>query len=100
MSPRFAPGDRVAVGRLDSPGHIRTPYYVRGHIGEVERFCGLFANAEELAYGRPGLPARPLYRVRFPLLQIWTDYDGTPADCVEIELLEHWLEPAESGPLP
>lgn len=94
MTPRFVPGDRVAVLRSDAPGHIRTPYYVRGHVGVVERVCGAFANPEELAYGRPGLPARPLYRVRFPLRQIWAGYDGAPGDSVEIEILEPWLEPA------
>ena len=57
MNARFAPGDRVAVRRSESPGHIRTPHYVRGRVGVVERVCGPFANPEELAYGRDGLPA-------------------------------------------
>lgn len=94
MNPRFAPGDRVAVRRSDSPGHIRTPYYVRGRLGVVERVCGPYANPEERAYGRDGLPARPLYRVRFQQADLWPDYTGPPADCVEVEIYEHWLEPA------
>jgi nitrile hydratase len=95
MNPRFAPGDRVAVLRLgDPPGHLRTPWYIRGRAGVVERICGPFANPEELAYGRDGLPARPLYRVRFRQRDVWPDYAGPPADCVEVELYEHWLEPA------
>ena len=92
MIARFVPGDRVAVRRRESPGHVRTPYYVRGRIGVVERICGLFHNPEELAYGRPGSPATPLYRVRFALAHIWTDYDGAAADTVEVEILEPWLE--------
>ena len=51
---RFRPGDRVRVRAAHPPGHIRTPYYCRGHVGVVERLCGAFANPEELAYNRPG----------------------------------------------
>jgi nitrile hydratase len=91
---RFATGAGVAVRSSESPGHIRTPYYVRGHRGVIERVCGPFANPEERAYGRDGLPARPLYRVRFRQVDVWPDYAGSPADCVEVEIYEHWLEPA------
>jgi nitrile hydratase len=94
MNARFAPGDRVVVRRSESPGHIRTPSYVRGLVGMVERVCGTFANPEELAYGRDGLPARPLYRIRLRQADLWPDYDGPSADSVEIDVYEHWLEPA------
>ena len=47
MSARFKPGDRVRVRRADPIGHIRTPAYVRGKTGEIERLCGEFANPEE-----------------------------------------------------
>ena len=36
MNARFAPGERVCVRRSESPGHIRTPYYIRGKAGVVE----------------------------------------------------------------
>jgi nitrile hydratase len=94
MSPRFRPGEAVTVRRAYPPGHLRTPHYVRGKAGVVERICGSFANPEELAFGRDGLPALPLYRVRFVQRQIWSDYVGSPADTVDIEIYEHWLEPA------
>ena len=94
MSARFAPGARVSVRRSEPPGHLRTPYYVRGKRGVVERVCGSFANPEELAYGRDGLPTRPLYRVRFRQADLWPDYAGPAADSVEVEVFEHWLEPA------
>jgi nitrile hydratase len=94
MTPRFKAGDAVTVRRAYPPGHLRTPYYIRGKAGVVERTCGSFANPEELAYGRNGLPARPLYRVRFTQRQVWADYVGAPGDTVDIEIYEHWLEPA------
>jgi hypothetical protein len=94
LAPLFAPGDRVRVRRADPPGHLRTPWYIRGHVGIVERFCGTFANPEELAYHRPGLPAQPLYRVRFQQRAVWPEYDGGPDDTLDIEIYQHWLEPA------
>ncbi len=93
--PRFAPGTRVRVRRAHPPGHVRTPHYCRGHEGEVERLCGRFGNPEELAYGRSDHAPRALYRVRFSQRALWPDYPGPPADTVDIELFEHWLEPAE-----
>ncbi|HYM02120.1 MAG TPA: SH3-like domain-containing protein [Stellaceae bacterium] len=92
LAPRFAPGQRVAVRRADVPGHLRTPWYIRGHVGTIERLCGAFANPEELAYNRSGLPAQPLYRVRFRQNEVWTDYTGPLQDTVEIEIYQHWLE--------
>ena len=94
---RFAPGDRVKVRWAEPPGHLRTPFYVRGRTGVVERLCGAFANPEELAYNRPGLPARPLYRVRFAQRELWTGYRGPARDVVEVEIFEHWLEPAQES---
>ena len=94
MTARFAPGDAVAVRAAYPPGHLRTPYYVRGKAGVIERVCGAFANPEELAFGRDGRPRRPLYRVRFRQAEVWPDYAGAPEDSIDIEIFEHWLEPA------
>ena len=91
---RFGPGERVRVRAAHPPGHVRTPSYIRGHCGFVERLCGRYANPEELAYARSGLPAQPLYRVRFAQRELWPDYAGSPGDTVDVELYQHWLEPA------
>ena len=91
-TPRFSAGERVRVRKVDSPGHIRTPHYVRGKSGVVERFVGWFRNPEELAYGRSGMPLKALYRVRFAQSQVWADYSGAPHDTLDIDLYEHWLE--------
>lgn len=90
---RFRPGDAVHVRVAYPPGHLRTPHYIRGKTGEIERLCGEFATPEELAFGRDGLPRRPLYRVRFRQGDIWPDYEGSEGDTVDIEIYEHWLEP-------
>ena len=95
MSPRFAPGGRVRVRRAHPPGHVRAPHYVRGLTGTVEAVAGGFANPEELAYGRAGLPALPLYRVRFGQADLWPDYPGPARDTAVVDVYENWLEPAE-----
>ena len=90
--PRYRVGDKVRVMKAYPPGHLRTPYYIRGCVGEIERLCGAFPNPEELAQMRDGLPPRPLYRVRFRQKDVWPDYRGAAGDVVEIEIYEHWLE--------
>ena len=90
----FSPGDTVRVKMGHSPGHIRTPWYLRGRTGRIERICGAFGNPEELAYGRYGMPAKVLYRVRFAMAEVWGADHDRPADTVDAEIFEHWLEPA------
>ena len=94
MEARYTVGEKVRVMKAYPPGHIRTPFYIRGHTGTVERICGAFPNPEELAQMRDGLPAQPLYRVRFRQKDVWPDYKGPDADVMEIEIFQHWLEPA------
>jgi nitrile hydratase subunit beta len=94
MTAPLAPGTRVRVRADDPPGHVRTPSYVRGQSGVIERVCGDYPNPEELAYARPGLPKRALYRVRFPMHAIWQGYAGPAMDTIEVEIFAHWLEPA------
>ena len=91
---RFDVGDRVQVKRSFPPGHRRTPHYIRGKHGVIERICGVFPNPEELAYGFDGLPKRPLYRVRIRQTDIWPDYKGSDKDVLELEIYEHWLKKA------
>jgi len=90
--PIYNVGDRVTVREAYPLGHIRTPYYIRGHAGVVERICGAFPNPEELAQQRDGLPAQPLYRVRFRQKDLWPGYRGATGDVLELEVYQHWLE--------
>ena len=94
---KFAPGELVRVHERFPPGHVRTPWYCRGQVGEIERICGRFRNPERLAYGNREAPHEVLYRVGFPSRSLWSDYDGSEHDRVEIEIYEHWLEPISGG---
>ena len=90
---RFKPGDRVRVRAEDRSGHIRTPFYVRGKVGRVERVYGEFPNPEMLAYGKDGLPKRTLYLVAFDQSEVWDRYQASPRDKLYVDIYEHWLEP-------
>ena len=94
---KFRPGERVKVMKAYPLGHIRTPYYIRGCSGVIERICGAFPNPEELAQMRSGLPAQPLYRVRFAQAEVWPDYRGGRSDTVDVEIFQHWLDRAEAA---
>jgi len=97
--PRFQVGDTVLVSARYPTGrrHIRTPFYIRGKTGEVERICGAFKNPEDLAFGKYDTDIIPLYRIRFDQAQVWDNYTGNPDDTIEVEIFEHWLEPAEGS---
>lgn len=91
---RYRKGDPVTVRALFPRGHVRAPFYTRGHSGEVMRVTGPFRNAEERAYGRTGARV-PLYRVRFRQCDLWPDYIGNDDDTLVADLYEHWLEPGD-----
>ena len=91
---RFKPGDRVLIRKGNPKGHCRTPYYVRGKVGVVERCLGFFRNPEQLAYGRPGLPKAALYAVRFAQPELWRNYPGPGTDTLVAELSDFWLDAA------
>jgi hypothetical protein len=90
---RFAAGQRVRVSARPHEGHHRTPGYLKGATGTIERLHGGFPNPETLAYGRDGKPAQPLYLVSFDQRQLWPSYRGAPEDRLYVDLYEHWLEP-------
>ena len=91
----FTPGTKVRV-RLDwpetrGPCHIRTPHYVRGRPGVIERHLGDYPNPEDLAFARPAA-LTPLYHVRFAPRPFWPE--AAAPDEILVELYAHWLEPA------
>lgn len=91
---RFNTGDAVRVRADHPPGHIRTPYYLRGKVGRIAGVLFWYRNAEERAFGKDGLPAQPVYHVRFEQERIWPAYQGPARDSLVVDVYEHWLEPA------
>jgi nitrile hydratase len=111
-SPRFGTGDFVRVKQYLSNAewrrpHIRTPGYIYGVAGTIERVCGQHGDPSFLAFGLEA-PKVQLYRVRFRQKDIWPEQFEDPGgggggaadsttDMVEVEVYEHWLEPAEQA---
>ncbi len=87
--------DRVRVRAMMPPGHVRTPAYLRGKTGIIERSLGDYPNPEQLAYRQRAEP-RALYRVRFSMAEIWGAAAENPDDTLDAEIFAHWLEPLES----
>jgi Nitrile hydratase beta subunit, C-terminal len=88
----FSPGQTVRVAARTHEGHHRTPGYVKGRTGTIERVHGTFANPETCAYGADGLPEQPLYLVGFAQRELWPRYVGGGHDRIYVDVFEHWLE--------
>ena len=91
----YSIGQRVRVGAREHDGHHRTPDYLKGKVGTVEREHASFTNPETRAYGGDGLPAQPLYLVGFAQRDVSAEYRGSADDTIHVDLFEHWLEVAE-----
>lgn len=92
----FQVGDKVRVRgenlntRWRKP-HVRTPGYIYGISGIVERFCGMYKDPMQNAY----LAANnlmPLYRIRFKQKEVWPEYTGHNEDTIDIEIFQNWLD--------
>jgi hypothetical protein len=91
---RYRAGQRVRVAARPHAGHHRTPGYLKGKTGSVERAHSAFTNPETRAYGADGLPRQPLYLVGFAQNEVWSDYCGDAGDRIYADIFEHWLEEA------
>jgi nitrile hydratase len=89
---RFTIGQRVRVATRVHDGHHRTPRYLKGKLGRIERGHGVFTNPETRAYGADGLPKQPLYLVAFAQRDLWPGYRGGAGDRIYADVFEHWLE--------
>jgi nitrile hydratase len=88
----FQAGDRVRVAARAHEGHHRTPGYVKGKQGRVERVFGSFTNPETRAYGTDGLPEQVLYQVCFSQDELWPAARRNARDTTCVDIFEHWLE--------
>jgi len=91
----YRAGQRVRVSPRPHEGHHRTPCYLKGKTGRVDREQGSFTNPETRAYGSDGLPKQPLYLVSFAQRDVWPDYRGGADDQLYVDVFEQWLEDAE-----
>ncbi len=90
----YRPGQRVRIDARDHEGHHRTPGYLKGKTGTIERVYDSFTNPETRAYGGDGLPKQTLYLVGFRQRDVWSDYGGRDSDRIYADIFDHWLEQA------
>jgi nitrile hydratase subunit beta len=92
--PVYRVGETVRVAARAHPGHHRTPGYIKGKTGRIERLHASFRNPETRAYGRDGLPEMPLYLVSFAQADVWPHAPADGGDRIYVDVFEHWLEEA------
>ena len=91
--PRFRAGDEIRVLQRSPLGHFRTPNYVRGKRGRVEKVIEPSAiNNEDEGFGRNAGVKRHYYRIAIPFTELWPNYPGFKNDGLRIEVFETWLE--------
>jgi hypothetical protein len=88
----FSPGQTVRISARAHEGHHRTPAYLKGRTGVVERVHGAFTNPETRAHGADGLPRRTLYQVGFDHGDLWPQDATARDDRLYADVFEHWLE--------
>lgn len=89
---KYRTGDSVRVRSDAGRGHHRTPWYIKGKVGRVNRVSGPFFNPESRTYGGSGEPRQPLYMVEFSQADVWgDDYREHASDTVLVDIYENWL---------
>jgi len=88
--------DEGFVTRWRRP-HLRTPGYLFGQRGVVERVVGSFPNPERRSYNEEG-PKQPLYRVRFRQHELFPSalLKFNAADTIDVEVYQCWLQVSEA----
>ena len=86
----LTPGTAVRVRNMPPEAHCRTPAYLRGRPGVVVEAVGAFRDPARLAFHRPGLPQRRLFRVQFRQADLWPQAEAAD-DVLMADLYEHWL---------
>ena len=80
---KYKIGDAVLVAAENPIGNPRTPRYIRGKRGVISAVHGLLENVRD----HRGIH-KPLYTVRFELIEVSTCYDR---DSVWVYVHEEWL---------
>ena len=88
-------GQEVRISDRAHRGHHRTPAYIKGKTGRVERVHAAFRNPETRAYGDDGLPEMPLYLVSFDRRELWPQETTEDRYRIYVDVFEHWLEEAK-----
>lgn len=91
---KFSAGQRVRVITAAQPGHTRSPRYVSGRVGVIDRDHGVFIFPDTNAHPtNPDPDPQHVYAVRFEASELWgADSQG---GAVYVDLWDAYLELAE-----
>jgi nitrile hydratase len=89
---RFEVGDRVSVRNEHPEGHTRSPRYVRGKTGVIQRCHGHEVFPDLISEYLADQP-QVVYSVQFEGNEIWGP-SAEPATIVSIDLWDSYLDPA------
>ena len=92
VTPRFQPGDRVAVRNVHPQGHTRLPRYVRGKQGAIVRVYGVHDLQDTVPEGTPAQP-QAVYNVRFDARELWGE-SAEENQTVHLDMWESYLDAA------
>jgi nitrile hydratase len=92
VPPKFEVGEAVVARNVHPIGHTRSPRYVRGHRGVIDRDHGVFIFADAHAMGL-GRQPQHVYSVRFSGRELWGP-NGHANDAVYVDLWDDHLDPA------
>ena len=102
LEPQFQVGETVRVRREEArvrwrKPHLRTPGYLFGTVGIVERILGSFPNPEYAAFkfgGNISSAQQPLYLVSFSQGDLWEclSSESKRDDRVTAEIYQPWLQ--------
>ena len=87
----FQPGDTVRARNIHPQHHTRTPRYIRGKTGTVERDHGVFTFPDSHAQ-IAAQPPQHVYSVRFPAREVWGP-EAPACDALYIDMWDDYLEP-------
>ncbi len=85
--PRFAPGDRIIVRKVDPAGYSHLPLYVRDKNGVVERDLGLSASPGA------GKSRQHVYTVRYAAQELWGS-EASGRDNLFFSVWDDYMDPA------
>ena len=91
VEPKFTVGDGVRAKSINPLGHTRSPRYVRGRHGVIDRDHGVFVFPDTNAHGLGPSPQH-VYSVRFAARELWGS-EAAPRDAVYVDLWDDHLEP-------
>ncbi len=50
----------------------------------------MFKDPEQLAFNVESEAVQPLFRVRFPMAELWPEYKRDSKDTIDVEIYQHW----------